>query len=141
MLKTFKNLFLFSFLGLFLIGCSQKDYHNEMITNVKGSLNNGSYNEIKDSYSNSLVDEKAKGKEFISILEDKSLSDILKEMELIDGNFYYLKSSDILVPKSRIKISNIAELNQYLNAVLDKELFIKKNGSIYLVKLLLNFRT
>ena len=68
MLKTFKNLFLFSFLGLFLIGCSQKDYHNEMITNVKGSLNNGSYNEIKDSYSNSLVDEKAKGKEFISIL-------------------------------------------------------------------------
>lgn len=141
MLKTFKNLFLFSFLGLFLIGCSQKDYHNEMITNVKGSLNNGSYNEIKDSYSNSLVDEKAKGKEFISILEDKSLSDILKEMELIDGNFYYLKSSDILVPKSRIKISNIAELNQYLNAVLDKELFIKKNGSIYLVKLLTTSET
>lgn len=141
MLKTFKNLFLFSFLGLFLIGCSQKDYHNEMITNVKGSLNNGSYNEIKDSYSNSLVDEKAKGKEFISILEDKSLSDILKEMELIDGNFYYLKSSDILVPKSRIKISNIAELNQYLNAVLDKELFIKKNGSIYLIKLLTTSET
>jgi len=141
MLKTFKNLFLFSFLGLFLIGCSQKDYHNEMITNVKDSLNNGSYNEIKDSYSNSLVDEKAKGKEFISILEDKSLSDILKEMELIDGNFYYLKSSDILVPKSRIKISNIAELNQYLNAVLDKELFIKKNGSIYLVKLLTTSET
>lgn len=141
MLKTFKNLFLFSFLGIFLIGCSQKDYHNEMITNVKGSLNNGSYNEIKDSYSNSLVDEKAKGKEFISILEDKSLSDILKEMELIDGNFYYLKSSDILVPKSRIKISNIAELNQYLNAVLDKELFIKKNGSIYLVKLLTTSET
>lgn len=141
MLKTFKNLFLFSFLGLFLIGCSQKDYHNEMITNVKGSLSNGSYNEIKDSYSNSLVDEKAKGKEFISILEDKSLSDILKEMELIDGNFYYLKSSDILVPKSRIKISNIAELNQYLNAVLDKELFIKKNGSIYLVKLLTTSET
>ena len=141
MLKTFKNLFLFSFLGLFLIGCSQKDYHNEMITNVKDSLNNGSYNEIKDSYSNSLVDEKAKGKEFISILEDKSLSDILKEMELIDGNFYYLKSSDILIPKSRIKISNIAELNQYLNAVLDKELFIKKNGSIYLVKLLTTSET
>ena len=62
-------------------------------------------------------------------------------MELIDGNFYYLKSSDILVPKSRIKISNIAELNQYLNAVLDKELFIKKNGSIYLVKLLTTSET
>ena len=62
-------------------------------------------------------------------------------MELIDGNFYYFKSSDILVPKSRIKISNIAELNQYLNAVLDKELFIKKNGSIYLVKLLTTSET
>lgn len=57
-------------------------------------------------------------------------------MELIDGNFYYLKSSDILVPKSRIKIHNIEELNQYLNAVLDEELSIKKSGSIYLVKLL-----
>ena len=69
-------------------------------------------------------------------MEDKSLGDILKEMEVLDGNFYYLKSSDILVPKSRIKIHNVAELNHYLNAVLDKELFIKKAGSIYLVKLL-----
>ena len=73
---------------------------------------------------------------FASGSEDKTLSDILKEMEVLDGNFYYLKSSDILIPKSRIKIQNIEELNQYLNAVLDKELFIKKNGSIYLVKLL-----
>jgi hypothetical protein len=30
----------------------------------------------------------------------------------------------------------MSELNHYLNAVLDKELFVKKSGSIYLVKLL-----
>jgi hypothetical protein len=107
-----------------------------MIDKTKDSLNKQEYSDIKKSYSGSLVDEKFKNKEFISILEDKSLGDILKEMELLDGNFYYLKSSDILVPKSRIKITNITDLNQYLNAVLDKELFIKKTGSIYLVKLL-----
>jgi hypothetical protein len=107
-----------------------------MLDSTKQSLDKQDYKDIKKSYSGSLVDEKFKDKEFISILEDKSLGDILKEMEIMDGNFYYLKSSDILVPKSRIKIHNITELNQYLNAVLDKELFIKKNGSIYLVKLL-----
>jgi hypothetical protein len=127
---------LFVFLTLFFVGCGEKNFQNEMINNVKQSINKNSYNNFKESYSGTLVDEKFKNKEFISILEDKSLGDILKEMELLDGNFYYLKSSDILVPKSRIKIHNIAELNQYLNAVLDKELFIKKNDSIYLVKLL-----
>jgi hypothetical protein len=127
---------LFILFAFFFAGCSEKNYQNEMIENVKQSINKDSYKNFKESYSGTLVDEKFKNKEFISILEDKSLGDILKEMELIDGNFYYLKSSDILVPKSRIKIHNIAELNQYLNAVLDKELFIKKNDSIYLVKLL-----
>lgn len=117
-------------------GCSSKDYHEEMLENTKSSLDKENYSAIKKSYSDSLVDEKIKNKEFISILEEKSLSDILKEMEVLDGNFYYLKSSDVLIPQSRIKIHNITELNQYLNAVLDKELFIKKNGSIYLVKLL-----
>jgi hypothetical protein len=127
---------LFVFFTLFFVGCGEKNFQNEMIDNVKQSINKDSYKNFKESYSGTLVDEKFKNKEFISILEDKSLGDILKEMELIDGNFYYLKSSDILVPKSRIKIHNVAELNQYLNAVLDKELFIKKNDSIYLVKLL-----
>lgn len=141
MLKDYKSILFLGGLFLLLSGCSSKSYHDEMIKKAKDSLNKEDYQELKESYSNSLVDEKFKSKEFISILEDKSLSDILKEMETIDGNFYYLKSSDILIPKSRIKIHNIAELNQYLNAVLDKELFIKKNGSIYLVKLLTTSET
>jgi hypothetical protein len=135
-LKNFKTLIPFAIFTLLFVGCSEKSYHDEMIDNTKQSLDKQDYKNIKKSYSGSLVDEKFKDKEFISILEDKSLGDILKEMEIIDGNFYYLKSSDILVPKSRIKIHNIEELNQYLNAVLDEELSIKKNGSIYLVKLL-----
>jgi hypothetical protein len=141
MLKDYKNILFLGTLFVLLSGCSSKSYHDEMTKNAKNSLNKEDYNELKKSYSTSLVDEKSKSKEFISILEDKSLSDILKEMEVIDGNFYYLKSSDILIPKSRIKIHNITELNQYLNAVLDKELFIKKNGSIYLVKLLTTSET
>ncbi|MDZ7818129.1 MAG: hypothetical protein U5K55_05740 [Aliarcobacter sp.] len=135
-MKNFKTLIPFTIFTLIFMGCSEKSYHNEMVDSAKQSLDKKDYKNIKKSYSSSLVDEKFKDKEFISILEDKSLGDILKEMEIMDGNFYYLKSSDILVPKSRIKIHNITELNQYLNAVLDKELFIKKNGSIYLVKLL-----
>lgn len=121
---------------LLLSGCSSKSYHEEMIANTKNSLDKKEYKGIQESYSSSLVNEKEVKKEYISILDDKSLGDILKEMEILDGNFYYLKSSDILIPKSRIKIHNIVELNQYLNAVLDKELFIKKSGSIYLVQLL-----
>ncbi|MDY3201716.1 MAG: hypothetical protein AB7S49_02875 [Arcobacter sp.] len=135
-MKNYKNLLFLGTLFFLLGGCSSKSYHDEMIDKTKQSFDKKDYNELKESYSASLVDEKNKSKEFISILEDKSLGDILKEMEVIDGNFYYLKSSDVLIPKSRIKIHNITELNQYLNAVLDKELFIKKNGSIYLVKLL-----
>ena len=135
-MKNFKTLIPFTIFTLLFVGCSEKSYHDEMLDSTKQSLDKQDYKDIKKSYSGSLVDEKFKDKEFISILEDKSLGDILKEMEIMDGNFYYLKSSDILVPKSRIKIHNITELNQYLNAVLDKELFIKKNGSIYLVKLL-----
>lgn len=135
-MKKIKKLLSFTILTIVLTGCSSKSYHEEMIDNTKNSLDKKDYKGIKESYSGSLVDEKDVKKEFISILEDKSLGDILKEMEIIDGNFYYLKSSDVLIPKSRIKIHNITELNQYLNAVLDKELFIKKSGSIYLVQLL-----
>ncbi len=135
-MKKFKNLLSFTLLTIVLIGCSSKSYHEEMIENTKNSLDKKDYKAIKESYAGSLVDEKEVKKEFISILEDKSLGDILKEMEILDGNFYYLKSSDLLIPKSRIKIHNVVELNQYLNAVLDKELFIKKSGSIYLVQLL-----
>lgn len=123
-------------LSIFFVGCSQKSYHNEMVEETKNMLGKGDYQGIKKSYTDGLVDEISKDKEFISILEDKSLSSILKEIEKLDGNLYFLKSSDILIPKSRIKIHDLNELNQYLNAVLDKELFIKKSGSIYLVKIL-----
>lgn len=136
MLKSYKKILLLIPFLLLFEGCSEKNYHDEVIDKTKETLNKQEYSKLKNSYSGSFVDEKTKNKEFISILEDKSLGDILKEMEVLDGNFYYLKSSDILVPKSRIKIHNVAELNHYLNAVLDKELFIKKAGSIYLVKLL-----
>ena len=135
-MKNIKNLLSFCLFAMFFVACSPKSFYNEMLENTKESLDKKDYKNMKESYSSSLVDEKQVNKEFISILDDKSLGDILKEMEILDGNYYYLKSSDILIPKSRIKIHNIAELNQYLNAVLDKELFIKKNGSIYLVKLL-----
>lgn len=131
-----KSILLIISVLLGITGCSQKDYHNEMVSDVKQTVNEKSYEKIRNSYSSKLVEQKTKNKQFIDILSDKSLGDVLKELEIIDGNFYYLKSSDILVPKSRMKIRNMTELNQYLNAVLDKELFIKKNGSIYLVKLL-----
>jgi hypothetical protein len=136
MFKLIKNLCFFILSVFILVGCSSKSYHNEMLDNAKKSLDRKDYQEIKESYSNSLITERLKQKEFISILDDKSLGDILSEMEILDGNFYFLKSSDILIPKSRIKIHNMSDLNHYLNAVLDKELFIKKSGSIYLVKLL-----
>ena len=131
-----KNILLFIAVLFVMTACSQKNYHDEMTSDVKKTINNKSYGKMRDSYSGQLVDVEKKNKEFISILSDKSLGDVLKELEIIDGNYYYLKSSDILVPKSRIKIHNMKELNEYLNAVMDKELFIKKSGSLYLVKLL-----
>lgn len=135
-MKKLSKLTSFTLLAILFFGCSDKNYHNEMIDNTRNSFDKKDYQGIKESYSKSLVSEKSTNKEYISILDDKSLADVLKEMEVIDGNLYYLKSSDVLIPKSRIKIHNITELNQYLNAVLDKELFIKKSGSMYLVKLL-----
>ena len=117
MLKSYKKILLLIPFLLLFEGCSEKNYHDEVIDKTKETLNKQEYSKLKNSYSGSFVDEKTKNKEFISILEDKSLGDILKEMEVLDGNFYYLKSSDILVPKSRIKIHNVAELNHYLNAV------------------------
>ncbi len=135
MIKVLKYSILL-FIPFVFTACGMKNFHNDMMSDVKKGVNKKSYGNIKESYSKTLVNEKRAKKEFISVLNDKSLSDVLKELELIDGNFYFLKSSDTLIPKSRIKIHNMTELNQYLNAVLDKELFIKKSGSIYLVKLL-----
>lgn len=136
MLKSHKKILFFILVIFFYSACSSKSYHNEMIENTKKSFDKRDYSNIKKSYSRELVDERLKQKTYINVLEDKTLSDVLKEMELLDDNFYFLKSSDIVIPKSRIKIHNMDELNSYLKAILDKELFIKKSGSIYLVKLL-----
>ena len=86
-MKNIKNLLSFSLLTILFVGCSPKSYHNEVIENTKNSLDKKEYKGIKESYSGSLVDEKQVNKEFISIIDDKSLADILKEMETIDGNF------------------------------------------------------
>lgn len=132
----YKIIFILFVSILFFGGCIKKSYHDEMLKDVKTTIDKKEIEGIKNSYASSLIDENIQENKYINLLEDKTLSDVLKEMELIDGNFYFLKSSDILVPKSRIKINNIDELNQYLVAVLDKELFIKKSGSMFLVKIL-----
>lgn len=135
-MKNYKNIIFLSSAILLFAACSPKSFHDEMIEDTKKSLNKNDFNNMKKSYSESLIDEVSKDQQYISILEDKSLGDILKELEILDGNFYYLKSSDVLVPKSRIKISNLEDLNHYINAVLDKELVIKKSNNLYLVKIL-----
>lgn len=136
MFKFFDKRYLLILVIFAFNACSSKSYHNEMQKEIKKSVDKRDYESIKKVYAKTLINEKIKQKEFINILEDKSLKDILKEMELLDGNFYYLKSSDILVPKSRIKIYDINSLNKYLKAVLEKELFVKKSGDIYLIKIL-----
>lgn len=135
-MREFKSLITISTAILLFSGCSPKSFHNEIIESTKKSLDKKDYNSIKQSYSGSLVDEIDIQKAYISVIDDKSLGDILKELEQIDGNLYFLKSNDILVPKSRIKISSFEDLNNYLNAVLDKTLTVEQNGQMYLVKIL-----
>lgn len=84
-------------------GCSSKSYHSEMIDNTKRSLAKKDYQNIKESYTEDLISEVKKQKEYISILDDKSLGDILKEMELLDGNFYFLKVVIYLFLKVELK--------------------------------------
>jgi len=78
MLNKFRNILFFTILLFGLVGCSSKSFHNDMIVKTKKSLDKKNYEDIKRSYSDSLVTEKTKSKEFISVLEDKSLADIFK---------------------------------------------------------------
>ena len=135
-MREFKSLITMCTTLLLFFGCSSKSFHEDMIENTKKSLDKKDYGDIKQSYSDNLVDEVNIKKDYISIIDDKSLADILKELEQIDGNLYFLKSSDILIPKSRIKISSFEDLNNYINAVLDKTLTMEQNGQIVLVKIL-----
>ena len=122
--------------SLVISGCTQKSFHDDMMKNAKNAVKKQDYKDFKQSYSETLIDEKIVKKEYVSILEAKTLSSILQELETIDGNYYFLKSNDIVIPQSRIKINDLSSLNKYLKAVMDKELFVKKSGGIFLVKLL-----
>ncbi|MCK9337127.1 MAG: hypothetical protein M0P43_04755 [Arcobacteraceae bacterium] len=133
-IKTKKYYMSVILVGLIFGGCNAKSYHNEMIGEVQKNVNKEFYNDIKEPYVKSLVSEVSKKQEYISILEDKSLADVLKELEIIDNNIYYLKNNDIAIPKSRVQIFSFDDLNSYLNAVLDKDLVLQKNGAIHLVE-------
>ncbi len=130
-----KNLLLVPFCAFLLSACSSKhfDYHDEMVSKIKEDLDRKKFQSVKKSYAKSLVKEKKVTKNYISILSDKTLSEVLKELELLDDKFYFLKSADILIPKSRIKIHNFEELNSYLKAVLDKTVVTSQKDRVTLV--------
>ncbi|MEA3354361.1 MAG: hypothetical protein U9Q33_11150 [Campylobacterota bacterium] len=119
---------------VFLSGCSLKSFNDQMIEKAKKDINETSYYKIKNSYSETLVKREDPAKNYVSILKDKSLSAVLKELELIDGKYYYLKSGDMLIPKSRVKIDSFLKLSRYLSAVVDKALVIKKINSMDIVE-------
>ncbi|WP_419764062.1 MAG: hypothetical protein ACNI28_09735 [Arcobacter sp.] len=121
--------------GFVFGGCSAESYHTGMISDIEKSVDKNFYEDIKNPYTKSLVTEVNKKQTYINILEEKSLKDVLKEIEVFDNNIYYLKSTDITIPKSRIQIASIDDLNAYLGAVLDKELVVQKSGPISLVEL------
>ncbi len=117
-------------------GCGSASYHESVMQSTKKTINEQAYNEIKEGYAESFVKETVQKVDFISILEDKSVADALKELEILDGNYYFLRSSDILIPKSRVKLYSMLDLNKYLNATLDKELVVEKSGMMSVVKII-----
>ena len=70
-MKNFKILLPFTVFSLLFVGCSEKSFHDEMINKTKQSFDKKEYDDIKQSYSDALVDEKFKNKEFISKEADK----------------------------------------------------------------------
>ncbi len=131
-----RSLILMSLSALVFCACGSKnfDYHDEMVGNIKKDLDKKKLKSIKKSYAKTLVKEKKVKKDYVSIIAEKSLSDVLKELELLDGKFYFLKSADFIIPKSRIKIYNFAQLNSYLKAVLDKTIVKTVDDRMTLVK-------
>ncbi|MDX4039487.1 hypothetical protein [Aliarcobacter skirrowii] len=125
-----------SVLLLVTVGCTPKSFHNEMLEKQKEALNKDDLNNLRSSYSESLIENNEVKQKYISILEDKTLSEVLNELENIENKIYFLKSNDILIPRSRIKIHTIQELSNYLNAVIDKSIVVEKNGNLNLVTLL-----
>ncbi len=131
-----KSLFLVALCGFLLSACGSKsfDYHDKMVEKIKKDLDKTRFESVKKSYAKTLVDEKKVFKDYVSILEEKSLSEVLKELELINGKYYFLKSADIIIPSSRIKIYDFSELNSYLKAVLDKTIVEIDKDRMTLVK-------
>lgn len=121
---------------LFLVSCSSKTFNEQMDEKGKKNINSKVYEKIKDSYSESIINQADPKKTYVNILEDKALSSVLKELELIDGNYYFLKTGDFLIPKSRIKISSLKQLNDYLSVVLGKVFVIERTDSLSLVSLI-----
>ncbi len=120
---------------LFLVSCTSKTFNEQMDEKGKKNINSKVYEKIKDSYSESIINQADPKKTYVNILEDKALSSVLKELELIDGNYYFLKTGDFLIPKSRIKISSLKQLNDYLAVVLGKVFVIERTDSLSLVSL------
>lgn len=134
-----KKILLSSGLSVLLLvtaGCTPKSFHNEMLEKQKEALNKDDLNNLRSSYSESLIENNEVKQKYISILEDKTLSEVLNELENMENKIYFLKSNDILIPRSRIKIHSVQELSNYLNAVIDKSIVIEKNGNLNLVTLL-----
>lgn len=125
-----------SVLLLVTVGCTPKSFHNEMLEKQKEALNKDDLNNLRSSYSESLIENNEVKQKYISILEDKTLSEVLNELENMENKIYFLKSNDILIPRSRIKIHTVQELSNYLNAVIDKSIVVEKNGNLNLVTLL-----
>ncbi|MDX3959628.1 hypothetical protein Q6A78_04315 [Aliarcobacter skirrowii] len=134
-----KKILLSSGLSVLLLvtaGCTPKSFHNEMLEKQKEALNKDDLNNLRSSYSESLIENNEVKQKYISILEDKTLSEVLNELENMENKIYFLKSNDILIPRSRIKIHTVQELSNYLNAVIDKSIVVEKNGNLNLVTLL-----
>ncbi|MDX4036359.1 hypothetical protein, partial [Aliarcobacter skirrowii] len=113
-----KKILLSSGLSVLLLvtaGCTPKSFHNEMLEKQKEALNKDDLNNLRSSYSESLIENNEVKQKYISILEDKTLSEVLNELENMENKIYFLKSNDILIPRSRIKIHTIQELSNYLN--------------------------
>ena len=135
-MKKMKKYLLALLTSLLFIACSSKSYHTPMNERIQNDFGKVNLEEFRKSYSESLINQKNADATYISILKDKSLSQVLKELEIFEESIYFLKTKDIIIPTSRLKIHTIKELNDYLVAVLNKKLYIEKNQAITLVSLL-----
>lgn len=112
-----KNIFIFIITSFVFLGCSSKSFDESFDSKAKQRINPEVYEKVKTSYSESLVEETKTKKQFVTVNEDKYLSSVLKELEIIDNIVYFLKGDDILIPRSSVDIDSFDKLNSYLQAV------------------------